>query len=181
MPTIRPYIQDESALAGIPGRRASGEDFGGSGLQLLGHTIGDEGAKAAIAFEEAKSREEVTDAQTKLAEFGARKTLEMDELARTTDLERAKEFSSSFNDRLQPELQKLGDSYETRAGQQAFQRGAGEVSGYFLKQAGLAPQLAISAKVILAGAIERSIQVVGLGVTKGAKAAIEAAGGSVQE
>mgnify|MGYP001569279177 CR=1 FL=1 len=138
MPTIRPYIQDESALAGIPGRRASGDDFGGSGLQLLGHAIGDEPVKAAIAFEEAKSREEVTDAQTKLAEFGARKTLEMDELARTTDLERAKEFSSSFNDRLQPELQKLGDSYETRAGQQAFQRGAGEVSGYFLKQAGLA-------------------------------------------
>ena len=137
MPTIRPYIQDESALAGIPGRRASGEDFGGSGLQLLGHTIGDEGAKAAIAFEEAKAREEVTDAQTKLAEFEARKTLELDEGARTTDLEQAREFSSSFNDRLQPELQKLGDAYETKAGQQAFQRGAGEVSGHFLKQAGL--------------------------------------------
>ena len=39
---------------------------------------------------------------------------------------------------MQPELQKLGDAYETKAGQQAFQRGAGEVSGHFLKQAGLA-------------------------------------------
>ncbi|MEW5770708.1 MAG: 50S ribosomal protein L15 [Pseudomonadota bacterium] len=49
-----------------------------------------------------------------------------------------------------------------------------------LKQAGLVPQLAISAKVILAGSVDRAIKVSGLGVTKGAKAAIEAAGGSVE-
>lgn len=49
-----------------------------------------------------------------------------------------------------------------------------------LKQAGLISQLSISAKVILAGEIGKAVKLVGLGVTKGAKAAIEAAGGSVE-
>lgn len=49
-----------------------------------------------------------------------------------------------------------------------------------LKQAGLVPQLAKSAKVILAGSVDKALKVSGLGVTQGAKAAIEAAGGSVE-
>jgi large subunit ribosomal protein L15 len=48
-----------------------------------------------------------------------------------------------------------------------------------LKAAGVVSQLALSARVILSGQIERKVSVRGLGVTKGAKAAIEAAGGSV--
>jgi large subunit ribosomal protein L15 len=38
-----------------------------------------------------------------------------------------------------------------------------------------------SAKVILAGSIDKAVKFVGLGVTAGARAAIEAAGGSVAE
>ena len=49
-----------------------------------------------------------------------------------------------------------------------------------LKQAGVVSQLARSAKVILSGSIDKAVKVSGLGVTKGAKAAIEAAGGSVE-
>ncbi len=49
-----------------------------------------------------------------------------------------------------------------------------------LKQAGLVPHLAKSAKVILAGSIDKAVKLVGLGATKGAKAAIEAAGGSIE-
>jgi large subunit ribosomal protein L15 len=48
-----------------------------------------------------------------------------------------------------------------------------------LKQAGVIPALSLSAKVILAGKIGRKITLRGVGATKGAKAAIEAAGGSV--
>ncbi|HNQ03353.1 MAG TPA: 50S ribosomal protein L15 [Thiobacillaceae bacterium] len=48
-----------------------------------------------------------------------------------------------------------------------------------LKQAGLVPQLTRSAKVILFGTIDKAIKLSGLRVTKGARAAIEAAGGSV--
>jgi len=50
-----------------------------------------------------------------------------------------------------------------------------------LKQAGLVPHLTRSAKVILAGEIGRAVTLVGIAATKGARAAIEAAGGSVAE
>jgi len=36
-------------------------------------------------------------------------------------------------------------------------------------------------KVILSGKIERAVTIQGLGVTKGARAAIEAAGGSIED
>jgi large subunit ribosomal protein L15 len=49
-----------------------------------------------------------------------------------------------------------------------------------LKQAGLAHTTALNAKVILAGAIERKVILKGLGVSKGARAAVEKAGGSVE-
>jgi len=50
-----------------------------------------------------------------------------------------------------------------------------------LKQAGVVAADALSAKVILSGKIEKKIVLKGVGATKGAKAAIEAAGGSVAE
>ncbi len=49
-----------------------------------------------------------------------------------------------------------------------------------LKLAGIVPQLALGAKVILAGELTRKVALKGLGVTKGARAAIEAAGGSFE-
>ena len=50
-----------------------------------------------------------------------------------------------------------------------------------LKQAGLVSQLTRSAKVILAGEIDKAVKLVGIAATKGARAAIEAAGGSLVE
>ena len=54
-----------------------------------------------------------------------------------------------------------------------------EIDLLALKAAGIVSQLALSAKVILSGSIERRVALKGVGATKGAKAAIEAAGGSV--
>ena len=48
-----------------------------------------------------------------------------------------------------------------------------------LKQAGVVASDALSAKVILSGKLTRKITLTGVGVTKGARAAIEAAGGSI--
>jgi large subunit ribosomal protein L15 len=48
-----------------------------------------------------------------------------------------------------------------------------------LKQAGVVPSLALNAKVVLSGKIERAVTLQGIAATKGAKAAIEAAGGKV--
>ncbi len=54
-----------------------------------------------------------------------------------------------------------------------------EIDVSTLKAVGLVPQLTKSVKVILAGSIERKVTLKGVNATKGAKAAIEAAGGSV--
>jgi len=48
-----------------------------------------------------------------------------------------------------------------------------------LKRAGLAPWLALAARIIRTGEIKRRITVQGVAATAGARAAIEAAGGSV--
>ena len=49
-----------------------------------------------------------------------------------------------------------------------------------LKQAGFVPQRALTAKIILSGKIDKKVTLVGIAATKGAKAAIEAAGGSLE-
>ncbi|SMB23689.1 50S ribosomal subunit protein L15 [Sterolibacterium denitrificans] len=54
-----------------------------------------------------------------------------------------------------------------------------EIDLLALKQAGVVAADALSAKVILSGKLTRKIALNGIGVTKGAKAAIEAAGGSI--
>ena len=57
--------------------------------------------------------------------------------------------------------------------------GLAEVDLLVLKQAGLVGQIAKVVKVIKSGELTKAIKVTGIGATAGAKAAIEAAGGSV--
>ena len=54
-----------------------------------------------------------------------------------------------------------------------------EIDFLALKAAGVVPTLAKSAKVIKSGELTKAVTLQGLSVTKGARAAIEAAGGSV--
>ena len=56
-----------------------------------------------------------------------------------------------------------------------------EIDLLTLMQANLISQHALSAKVVLSGEIARKVTLKGVNATKGAKAAIEAAGGSVTE
>ncbi len=57
--------------------------------------------------------------------------------------------------------------------------GAAEVDVLTLKAAGLVPAIAKVVKVIKSGEIKRAVKLTGIGATAGAKAAIEAAGGSL--
>jgi large subunit ribosomal protein L15 len=57
--------------------------------------------------------------------------------------------------------------------------GAAEVDLLALKQAGLVGELARVVKVIKSGELTKAVKLTGIGATAGAKAAIEAAGGSV--
>jgi len=72
-----------------------------------------------------------------------------------------------------------GDTAEVRLGD--IQKLSAEtIDLAVLKQAGLAHAGALRAKVIFAGTIERKVALKGLGVTKGARAAIEKAGGNIE-
>lgn len=55
-----------------------------------------------------------------------------------------------------------------------------EIDLTVLKQAGLVPQLTRTAKVILSGKLDKPVKLRGVLVSKGARAAIEAAGGSIE-
>jgi len=57
---------------------------------------------------------------------------------------------------------------------------AKEIDILALKQAGIVPARALSAKIMLSGKITRAVKIKGLRVSKGARAAIEAAGGSIE-
>jgi large subunit ribosomal protein L15 len=56
-----------------------------------------------------------------------------------------------------------------------------EVDVLVLKQAGLVPQIAKVVKVIKSGELSKKVSLKGIGATAGAKAVIEAAGGSLGE
>jgi large subunit ribosomal protein L15 len=59
------------------------------------------------------------------------------------------------------------------------QLGVAEVDLLSLKQAGLVNQIAKVVKIIKSGSISKAVKLNGIGATAGAKAAIEAAGGSL--
>jgi large subunit ribosomal protein L15 len=75
----------------------------------------------------------------------------------------------------------IDKAVEVRSGDLA-RVGAESIDLAGLKKAGLVPEGARRAKIILAGAkVEKKFAVTGIGASKGAKAAIEQAGGSVAD
>ena len=62
---------------------------------------------------------------------------------------------------------------------QLEQLGAADVDLLALKQAGLVGEIAKVVKIIKSGELKRAVKLTGIGATAGAKAAIEAAGGSL--
>jgi large subunit ribosomal protein L15 len=50
-----------------------------------------------------------------------------------------------------------------------------------LKSAGIVPQQAEQAKVVLSGELKKAVTLKGIGLTKGARAAVEAAGGKIED
>jgi large subunit ribosomal protein L15 len=88
---------------------------------------------------------------------------------------------------LQRRLPKIGfrsrkarESDEIRLNELAQVEGA-EVTLESLRSAGLIDRMVRQVKVIKSGEIDRAVTLRGIGVTAGARAAIEAAGGSVQD
>ena len=68
---------------------------------------------------------------------------------------------------------------EVRLNELALVEG-GAVDLESLKKAGVVPANALKAKIVLSGEISRAVTLKGVGATKGARAAIEAAGGKIE-
>ena len=68
---------------------------------------------------------------------------------------------------------------EVRLNELALVEG-GAVDLESLKKAGVVPVFAEQAKVVLSGEVNKAVTLKGIGATKGARAAIEAAGGTVE-
>jgi len=73
-----------------------------------------------------------------------------------------------------------GDTAEVRLSDLA-KLAVDEIDLLVLKQAGMISGMAKTAKVILSGKLEKAVKLKGIAATKGARAAIEAAGGSISE
>jgi large subunit ribosomal protein L15 len=71
-------------------------------------------------------------------------------------------------------------SVEVRLGELTKVEG-GEITAESLKAAGVVPHFAKSVKVIASGELSAAVNLTGVKVTPGARAAIEAAGGSIAE
>ncbi|MDO8331285.1 MAG: 50S ribosomal protein L15 [Fluviicoccus sp.] len=76
--------------------------------------------------------------------------------------------------------QRALDTAEVRLSELVFVDGA-DVTLDTLKAANLVRKDKVRARIMLSGAIDRAVIVKGVAVTKGARAAIEAAGGKVEE
>jgi large subunit ribosomal protein L15 len=88
---------------------------------------------------------------------------------------------------LQRRLPKVG--FKSRKGKEVAEVRLGELAGVAadvvdlkaLQDADVIPHSVKRAKIILSGKIEKAVTVNGLGVTPGARKAIEAAGGKIEE
>src|SRR3990167_5449055 len=146
MAKIREYTQQVGAESELPlaqvRRQAFPSDFGGAGpgLTVLGRSV-QEAARDATSIlrivRDNEARQEVTTAAVELSKLDATATLELQE-ASITATPGDKEFTSRFATGLSERLDQLRGLFQTGPGQQAFDRGAAELSSHYLKAAGLA-------------------------------------------
>ena len=146
MPKIREYTQQVGAESELPlaqvRRQAFPSDFGGvgPGLTVLGRSMQEAAGDATSILRivrDNEARQEVTTAAVELSKLDAIATSELQE-ASVTATPGDKEFTSRFAAGLSERLDQLRGRFQTGPGQQAFDRGAAELSSHYLKAAGLA-------------------------------------------
>jgi hypothetical protein len=107
--------------------------------------MGAAAGKYADAVYEAQERQEVTDVHTKLAKARADWTVQLQERANQTDPGDAT-FAPKFNEDFSKYMGDLQGNLQTKGAQQAFQRGAADLSAHFVEQSGLYQAKAMGAK-----------------------------------
>ncbi len=131
MARIREYNQEIGAGADIGGRRAQAGD-----VFALGPELARSVNHATDVLQETADRQEVSDVQAKLAKARADWTVTLQERAQSTSPGDAT-FAGKFNEDFGKYMQGLEGNLQTRAGQQAFQVGAAQLSAHFVEKAGV--------------------------------------------
>lgn len=132
MPKVREYQQQTNATGDIPTRRAQASDFGGEGLNNLGAAT----SHAADMMYETQQAQEVTDVHTRLAKARADWTVQLQQRSQQTDPGDGT-FASKFNEDFSTYLQTIEGGLQTKGAQQAFKRGAADLSAHFVEQSGV--------------------------------------------
>lgn len=120
---------------------ATASDFGNTGVSEAGADI----QKLAATLYDSQQTQEVSDVRTKLAQARANWTVQMQQ---RIDQAPAGDttFASKFIEDFQNSLSTIGDGVTTKAGQQAFQQGAGDLVAHFTQSAGLYQAASVGVK-----------------------------------
>ena len=128
MPRIREFTAETLAGGFIGGRAATGSDFSDStGLRQL--------AGAAGAVQEQLDRDDVTNVRVQMAKTRAEWDVKFRERAIAAD-PNDKEFASRFVQEFSDSVGEGRAGVQTRAGRQAYDLLAGEITGHFTEKAG---------------------------------------------
>lgn len=144
MPRIKEYTNQVGGPQDLPlaqvTRQAYASDFNGAGVgaSMLGNAI-ERGAndltQAYRLMEEAKARQEVTDAAVELSRFNASAAHELNN-AKNSGAMDDESYTEQFMARISTNLDSVGQKFQTAQGRQAWERGSAATQAHYLVQAG---------------------------------------------
>jgi len=144
MPRIKEYTNQVGGAQDLPlaqvTRQAYASDFNGAGVgaSMLGNAI-ERGAndltQAYRLQEEAKARQEVTDAAVELSRFNASAAHELQQ-AKNSGAMDDDSYTEQYMARISTNLDSVGQKYQTAQGRQAWERGSAATQAHYLVQAG---------------------------------------------
>lgn len=142
MPVIRQYQQATRPSGVIEGRRSVPSDD----IVLSDEAVGNVQHSADI-LQDVAERQEVSDVQSKLARARAEWTVHLQDRAQGAN-PGDPTFASKFNEDFGKYLSEIEGQAQTRAGQNAFRKGAAELSSHFVEKAGVFQSQRMGAKAV---------------------------------
>ena len=156
MPRIKEYTNQVGGPQDLPlaqvTRQAYASDFNGAGVgaSMLGNAIEKGANDLTTAYrlqEEAKARQEVTDAAVELSRFHASAEHELRN-AKTSGALDDDSYTEQFMARISTNLDSVGTKFQTAQGRQAWERGSAATQAHYLVAAGEAQSQMAGVKAV---------------------------------
>ena len=156
MPRIKEYMNQVGGPQDLPlaqvTRQAYASDFNGAGVgaSMLGNSIEKGANDLTTAYrlqEEAKARQEVTDAAVELSRFHASAEHELRN-AKTSGALDDDSYTEQFMARISTNLDSVGTKFQTAQGRQAWERGSAATQAHYLVAAGEAQSQMAGVKAV---------------------------------